>query len=204
MKLLYQTHSPYARKVLVAAYETGLAAQLEVIHHETSPTRRNDVVFALNPLGKVPVLITEDSEVLFDSDVICEYLDGLHDGPRLIPPGMERYRTLRTQALAQGIADAGIAVRWEAERRPEALRWPVMRDGQLEKIAAACDVLEREVADKPHPDLGDIAVATTLSWIEFREVYDFQAGRPRLAAWYQGFSARASMRATTLSGQTQD
>ena len=204
MKLLYQTHSPYARKVLVAAHETGLAGQLDVIHHETSPTRRNEAVYAVNPLGKVPVLLLDDGEVLFDSGVICEYLDGLHGGPKLIPMQTAgRYGVLRMQALAQGIADAGIAARWDIERRPEALRWPVLVDAYREKIAATCDYLEREI-DEGAVDLGTIALATALSWIEFREVYDFRAGRPRLAAWYERFSSRASMQATALSGATHD
>ncbi|NKJ23382.1 glutathione S-transferase family protein [Dyella sp. SG609] len=204
MKLLYQTHSPYARKVLVAAHETGLAGQLDVIHHETSPTRRNEAVYAVNPLGKVPVLLLDDGEVLFDSGVICEYLDGLHGGPKLIPmQTAARYGVLRMQALAQGIADAGIAARWDIERRPEALRWPVLVDAYREKIAATCDYLEREI-DEGAVDLGTIALATALSWIEFREVYDFRAGRPRLAAWYERFSSRASMQATALSGATHD
>ena len=204
MKLLYQTHSPYARKVLVAAHETGLAGQLDVIHHETSPTRRNEAVYAVNPLGKVPVLLLDDGEVLFDSGVICAYLDGLHDGPKLIPmQTAARYGVLRMQALAQGIADAGIAARCDIERRPEALRWPVLVDAYRGKIAATCDYLEREI-DEGAVDLGTIALATALSWIEFREVYDFRAGRPRLAAWYERFSSRASMQATALSGATHD
>ncbi|WP_346948471.1 glutathione S-transferase family protein [Dyella sp.] len=204
MKLLYQTHSPYARKVLVAAHETGLAGQLDVIHHETSPTRRNEAVYAVNPLGKVPVLLLDDGEVLFDSGVICEYLDGLHGGPKLIPMHTAaRYGVLRMQALAQGIADAGIAARWDIERRPEALRWPVLVDAYRGKIAATCDYLEREI-DEGAVDLGTIALATALSWIEFREVYDFRAGRPRLAAWYERFSSRPSMQATALSGATHD
>jgi glutathione S-transferase len=281
MKLLYQTHSPYARKVLVAAHEMGLHRSLEVVHHETSPTRRNEEVFALNPLGKVPVLICDDGTVLFDSNVICEYLDGLHRGPRLIPSHPQlRYRALRMQALAQGIADAGINARWESERRPAELRWPVMHDGQIQKIAAACDFVERELATQAraidptasaraaiavdrvasgaapaaghvavvaatssngevsvtpgttaapdsaaavtdhaaargnsnvslthanrHPDIGDIALATALSWIEFRRVYNFLTSRPRLAHWYAALCARPSMRATTLEGQTHD
>ena len=73
MKLLYQTHSPYARKVLVFAHEAGLAERLSVVHQETSPTQRNEAVFAQNPLGKVPVLIRDDAQPLFDSDVICAY-----------------------------------------------------------------------------------------------------------------------------------
>jgi glutathione S-transferase len=205
MKLLYQTHSPYARKVLVAAYEMGLHATLTVIHHETSPTRRNAEVFALNPLGKVPVLICDDGTVLFDSNVICEYLDGLHPGPPLIPsqPPL-RFRALKMQALAQGIADAGITARWESERRPAELRWPAMHDGQITKIAAACDFLEQELPDQLRVDIGDIALVTALSWVEFRRVYDFLTGRPRLARWYAALCARPSMKATTLEGQTHD
>ncbi|QRP62343.1 glutathione S-transferase family protein [Rhodanobacter sp. FDAARGOS 1247] len=209
MKLLYQTHSPYARKVLVAAHELGLQHRLEVMHHDTSPTRRNDEVFGLNPLGKVPVLIVDDDLALFDSSVICEYLDGLHSGAKLIPTEHGgRYRALRRQALALGMADAGIAARWESERRPEASRWPPMLQGQLEKIAAACDFLEQEIGEatvtETVPDIGDIALATTLSWIAFRNVYPFAAGRPRLSSWYNRFSARPSMQATTLVGDTCD
>lgn len=205
MKLLYQTHSPYARKVLVAAHEIGMQDTLEVIHHETSPTRRNDEVFALNPLGKVPVLILDDGFALFDSNVICDYLDTLHPGRKLIPEQpTARWRALRKQAMAQGIADAGIAVRWETERRPESLRWPAMRDGQLQKIIATCDLLEQDLREEEHIDIGDIAVATALSWIHFRNLYHFQHHHPHLTSWYQHFSHRPSMRATTLSGQTQD
>jgi glutathione S-transferase len=205
MKLLYQTHSPYARKVLVAAHEVGLADKLEVVHQETSPTRRNEDVISLNPLGKVPVLICDDGLVLFDSTVICEYLDGMHEGQKLIPAsGKTRWLALRLQALAQGIADSGIAVRWDAERRPDALRWPTMRDAQLQKIAAACDFVEQEVELKGSPDIGEIALATTLSWIAFRDVYSFGTGRPRLSSWYDHFTRRPSMAATTLAGETQD
>jgi glutathione S-transferase len=84
MKLLYQTHSPFARKVLVFAYEAGIADRLEVIHHETSPTKRNEAVFAENPLGKVPILLRDGLAPLFDSNVICAYLYTLHDKPPLI------------------------------------------------------------------------------------------------------------------------
>src|SRR5690349_7300409 len=112
MKLYYQTHSPYARKALVFAYEAGLAERIEVVHHETSPTLRNEVVLAENPLGKVPVLVRDSGPALFDSDVICAYLDTLHRKQRLVPDsGEARWRALSMQAVAQGVADAGIAVR---------------------------------------------------------------------------------------------
>ncbi|WP_267226585.1 glutathione S-transferase family protein [Dyella silvae] len=208
MQLLYQTHSPYARKVLVMAHEAGLANRLHVVHHETSPTWRNEEVFCLNPLGKVPVLVLDDGTALFDSSVICEYLDGLHDGPTFIPSDpRERWRSLRLQALAQGLCDAGIAVRHETVRRPEALRYPAMRDGQMEKLVAAYDFLEREWADPSPPcriDIGQIALATALSWLAFRELPDFEHGRPHLSAWYRAFIQRPSMLATPLTGDTVD
>jgi glutathione S-transferase len=205
MRLLYQSHSPYARKVLVAAHEMGLVSQLDVIHHETSPTLRNDEVFALNPLGKVPVLVCDDRTVLFDSSVICEYLDGLHNGRKLFPaPSAQRFLALRNQAIAMGIADAGIAVRWETERRPEAVRWASLREGHLQKIITSCDFLEGNIDQKKELDIGDIALATALSWIAFRQIYPFQVGRPRLEAWYRQISIRPSMMATQLEGDTVD
>jgi glutathione S-transferase len=177
MQLYYQSHSPYARKVLVFAHEVGLADRIEVIHHETSPVVRNSEVFALNPLGKVPVLICDDGTVLFESGVICEYLDDLHDGRRLFPsvPAL-RFRALLHQAIALGLADAGIAVRWESKRRPPALRWPPLVEGQLLKVMAACDYLETRLADNQPVDIGDIALGTALSWIAFRQVHDFESG----------------------------
>lgn len=205
MKLLYQTHSPYARKVLVFAHEIGMAERLDVIHHETSPLLRNEETFALNPLGKVPVLICDDGSAWFDSGVICEYLDGLHRGRTYIPTDpLLRLRALQDQALATGLADAGIAVRWESERRPPDKRWHPMLQGHLQKIVATSDYLEAHVIDGGEVTVGDIAIATALSWIAFRNVYDFEASRPKLSAWYRRFCSRPSMIATALSGDTVD
>lgn len=199
MKLLYQTHSPFARKALVFAHEGGLADRIAVIHYETSPTLRNAEVFALNPLGKVPVLITDEDEAIFDSGVICQYLDDLR-GQSMIP---DRIAALRWQAIADGISEAGILVRWETARRPEHLRYPPFGEGQLAKVAEACAYLEARFEPAPTPGLAEIAVATALSWIAFREVHDLKA-YPRLSAWLAAFEQRPSMRATTLVGETLD
>jgi len=205
MKLLYQTHSPYARKVLVFAHEAGLTARLEVVHHETSPTLRNDAVFAENPLGKVPVLVRPGLTPLFDSDVICAYLDTLHDGRKLIPEeGEARWRALRLQAVAQGLSDTGIALRWETVRRPQMLRYAPLQDGYTQKLIATYDWLERELDIDAPIHVGHIALATCLSWLEFRELPGFRAERPRLTQWLDAFAARRSMRATPLSGETHD
>lgn len=204
MKLLYQTHSPYARKALVFAHEAGIADRIEVMHHETSPTHRNASVFAENPLGKVPVLVRPGLPPVFDSDVICACFDTLHDGPPLIPvQGEARWHALRVQAVAQGIADAGIQVRWETVRRPEALRYPPLRDGYIDKLTASYDWLERELDVESPLHVGHIAVATALDWLEFRGLPSFR-DRPRLVAWFDAFAARPSMLATPLSGDTHD
>jgi glutathione S-transferase len=205
MKLLYQTHSPYARKALVFAHEAGLAGRIEVVHHETSPTWRNEEVFAANPLGKVPVLLRPGLPALFDSDVICAYLDTLHEGRRLVPEtGEARWLALRMQAVAQGLADAGVALRWETVRRPQELRYPPLQDGYREKLLTGYDWLERELDTGSPLHVGHIAIATCLSWLEFRELPSFREKRPRLTAWFEEFSRRPSMRATPLTGETQD
>ena len=205
MKLLYQTHSPFARKALVFAHEIGISARIEVIHQETSPTRRNEAVFAQNPLGKVPVLIRPGLAAIFDSDVICAYFDTLHTGRKLIPAeGEARWRALRAQALAQGLADAGIALRWETVRRPEGLRYEALRDGYTEKLVCGYDWLERELDVSAPIHVGHIALACCLSWLEFRGLPGFRANRPRLSGWMDELQSRPSMRATPLSGQTRD
>lgn len=205
MKLLYQTHSPYARKALVFAHEAGIADRIEVVHHETSPTLRNEEVYAANPLGKVPVLLRPGLPALFDSDVICAYLDTLHEGPRLIPDqGEARWQALRLQSIAQGLGDAGIKVRWETVRRPQALRYPALREGYTGKLVASYDWLESELDTDGPIHIGHIALATVLGWLEFRALPDFRAGRPRLSGWFDAFQARPSMRATPLSGETHD
>jgi glutathione S-transferase len=205
MTLLYQTHSPYARKALVFAHEAGLADRLEVVHQETSPTLRNEVVLASNPLGKVPTLIRPGQAPIFDSDIICAYLDTQHEGRKLIPSeGEPRWQALKLQAIAQGLCDSGIAVRWETVRRPEALRYPPLRDGHIDKLQRAYLWLEREVDTATPLHVGHIAVATALSWLAFRQLPDFRPGCPRLSAWFDEFETRPSMLATPLSGETHD
>lgn len=204
MILYYQTHSPFARKALVFAHEAGIADRLEVIHQETSPTLRNVRVYAENPLGKVPVLMRADGEPIFDSDVICAYLDTLHDGRKLIPgEGEVRWQALRLQAVAQGLAQTGIGLRWETERRPEQLRYEALAEGYRDKIEATYDWLEAAVDAAAPLHVGHIALATALSWMAFRDLPSFR-GRQRLTRWFDAFEQRPSMLATPLSGETHD
>lgn len=205
MKLLYQTHSPFARKVLIFAYEIGLVDQIEIIHHETSPTNRNEDVFALNPLGKVPVLVSNERQVIFDSRVICSYLDQLHSKPKLIPVDSEEsIAALRLEALSDGLSEAGILARWEDVRRPEHLRHKPFLKGQLTKILEGYNFIETQVELSNRITIGEIALASTLSWLEFRDVLSFRGTHPNITAWYDKFSERASMKLTSLVGETHD
>jgi glutathione S-transferase len=204
MKLYYQTHSPYARKVLVMAIELGLADRLEVIHHETSPTTRNETIYQVNPLGKVPVLVLENGEVLYDSIIICDYLDTMHQNQKLIPAqGPERYQAMRLHALAQGLCDVGIKLRWEVERRPVHLRYPAYGEGQKYKLEESYRYLEQQVDFIGPMNVGHVALGTALDWIVFRKLSNFSM-HPRLHAWYLRFCDRASMKATEYSGKTHD
>ncbi len=147
-----------------------------------------------NPLDKVPVVVLDDGSRLYDSPVICEYLDSLHDGPRLIPTDGARWDVLRLQALGDGVCDA--AVLFGAEmRRPEEFRFPPFIARQLAKIAAGLDRLEDEAGRLEGPlTIAPIAVATAIGYMELRQCLpDWRATRPRLAAWYDAFCQRPSM-----------
>lgn len=206
MKLYTSTTSPFARKVIVLAREVELNLELAAV--ALSPTAPAAELSARNPLGKIPALELEDGTVLYDSRVICEYLDGLHAGPRRVPDsGMARFRVLRAQALADGVLDAGILLRYERALRPEDKRWDAWIEGQSEKVRRGLDALELEVSVLTDGfDLGQIAIACTLGWLEFRRPLleagvpvDLRARCPRLFGAYDRWLERPSM-ASTLPG----
>lgn len=198
MQLIYAAASPFARKVRVLAHETGLLARIELLDTTVLPITLNEQVNARNPLGKIPVLLTDDGEALYDSRVICEYLDTLHDGPRLLPQDDARWSVLRLAALADGLMDAALLARYERSVRPAELQWPAWLDGQLGKVKRALTDLERQ-ADSLHGpvSLAQIGVACALGYLDFRfPDLDWRAEHPRLAAFQQAFALRASMRSS--------
>lgn len=199
MKLYFTPTSPYVRKVLVTAHELGLADRIETEFLRPSPTKADAVLSARNPLAKIPALVTDEGDALYDSPVICEYLGSLATGVSLVPSsGPERWRVLRTQALCDGVLEAAILVFYERAHRPKELWWPDWLDGQSEKATQGLDALEREAEGwGDAPDLGQIAAGVTLGWLEFRNVLgDLRASRPKLFAWYERFAARPSMQRT--------
>ncbi len=197
MKLRYSTTSPYVRKVNVTAIELGLDRRIERVPTNTQDPASDHAED--NPLGKIPALITESGERLYDSPVICEYLDSLHDGPKLYPPaGAARWRALCHQALADGILDAAVLRMLETERRPRALRWNDWVALQGGKIARALDRFESEARSLEGPlTIGQISLGCALGYLDFRAPGDDWRGpHSRLAAWYEGFARRPSMQET--------
>lgn len=197
MKLLSSGASPYARKVAVAAHEAGLIDRIEIVSVTVSPVSVNPEVSAANPLTKVPTLLLDDGAALFDSRVIVDYLDELSGG-RLVPAGAARWPALRDQAAADGLMDAALLARYERALRPEALRWAEWDAGQIGKIERALDTFEAGFTPSAGaPQIGDIALACALSYLDFRFAdLGWRNGRSRLAAFAEAFNARPSMQAT--------
>ena len=198
MKIFFASASPFVRKCLVAAQELGLRERIELVTAAAHPVNRDPHVVAHNPLGKIPTLVTDDGSVLFDSRVICEYLDALGGG-RLIPrDGNARWSVLAEQALADGVMDAAVLLRYETFLRPEALRWNEWIGGQFEKVNSGLDALEsRAAAFGDRVDLGTIAFSCMLGYLDFRFAsLAWRDSRPKAAAWFEWFGARDSMVAT--------
>ena len=197
MKLHARPASPFARKVRVAIIEMGLVERVEIAMAQ-SPEESRAALGPHNPLAKVPTLVLDDGTSLYDSRVIVEYLDSLHDRAKLFPrAGAERWRVLKLQALGDGIGDAAALMGGEMGRS-DAQRSQGALDRHWDKIQAATGVLEDKMAllDGP-PNIGQIAVACGLGYCDFRLTgHAWRDGRPKLAQWIAAFNERPSMQAT--------
>lgn len=193
MKLYYAPASPFVRKVNMFAIEVGLDKEIEWL--KTNPWQAEDVLTAENPLSKIPTLITDDGKVIYDSKVICEYLDSLHNGKKLIPEtGEERWQVLRLQALADGILEAGI-LRFMERKRPSGLQSGDWDNMQKKSVGRSLDYLENTVSDWGNNlDIGVLSVACALGWLDFRfSEEDWRVKCPKLNNWFAGFSKRPSV-----------
>lgn len=198
MQLYHSPTTPFGRKVMVLLHETGLLERVTVIEGSGTPLAPNPDVLAVNPLGKIPALQTGDGTILFDSRVICRYLDDLAQAG-LYGQGDALWRVLTLEATADGILDAALLMTYEARLRPEALRFPDWVEGQWGKIARALDHVEAQAMGQlAGPlDMGQIALACALAYVDFRHgARNWREGRPSLAAWESGFARRAAMQAT--------
>jgi len=199
VKLLTVSASPFARKVEVLLRELDLLERV-TLHNPgaVTPVSNNEDLNAVNPLGMLPALELDNGDCLYDSAVICEYLNQLADGPFFPSDPERRFATLRLQALADGILDLSVALRYETALRPEALRWQDWIDHQGEKIERALDALERACERfESAPTIGEITVACALGYRDFRFAdKDWRPGRAALAGWFEDIMQRDSLSST--------
>lgn len=198
MKLYWSPRSPFVRKVMVCAHELGIAERIEKIYTLVSMDKVNGDMMRANPLGRIPALVTDDGAVLYDSVVICEYLDVLHGGQRLFPADDgRRWDTLRRHALADGLLE--MLVLWRSELgRVSSQQSPNVLAALEEKTASALDAAEHDASGAAGDvDIGRITLGVALGYLDFRYAgMDWRAPHPRLARWFETFGARPSMRDT--------
>jgi glutathione S-transferase len=197
MKVYFSPASPFVRKVMVCAAELGLA--IERLPSGAHPVNRDRTIVADNPLGQVPTFLADDGTVLYDSRVICEYLDGLAGGGRLFPAsGPARWRALVEQGLGDGLLDAALLARYEGAVRPAERQWEDWRAGQMDKVRCALDRMQEwapGLGDRV--DIGTITLGCALGYLDFRfPDQGWRDGRGALAGWFERFGARPSMAGT--------
>jgi glutathione S-transferase len=200
MQLLYAPTSPFVRKVMVCAHLTGQADRIEWLDSAAHPIRRDARIARHNPLAKVPTLILESGQSLFDSRTICEYLAAVGQATNLFPKeGEARWQALSRQSLADGLLDAALLARYESVARPEGVPWPEWRSAQLVKVGACLDVIESQAAALrlQDPTIGEVTIGCALGYLDFRfPEMNWRDARPRAARWYEAFEAMPAMRAT--------
>lgn len=196
MQLHWSPKSPYVRKVMIAAHELGVVDQLELVRSVAAMLKPNPALMAVNPLSKIPALVLGDGSTLFDSVVICEYLDALAGG-RLFPgEGPARWQALRWHALGDGLLDALIL--WRNEREREVPLPALIAAFQL-KLDTSLALLEAETPALSQADfgIGHLTLVCALGYIDYRFAgQGWRAQTPRLAAWFETMQQRPSVRAT--------
>ena len=180
--------SPFGRKVRIAADLLGLLDRIEVVAPDTNDP--SDARRQQNPLGKIPTLVLENGETLYDSRVILEYLDGLAGGGRIVPAGEARFGALRQQALADGIMDAALLqvyeTRWRAEDRREP-KWLDHQQGKVERGLERAQATLSDLSAVPH--IGEIALACALGYLDLRFDGSWRRRYQQLEAWLTRFEA---------------
>ena len=198
MKLYHSPTSPYVRKVMVLLHETGQLDDVTLNASSTAPTNPLAGLAAKNPLMKIPALERDDGATLYDSRVICAFFDDRAQAG-LYGSGARRFEILTLEATGDGILDAALAMTYESRLRPEGKRWDDWSEAQWRKIASACAALNtRWMSHLSGPlDMGQIAVACALGYVDFRhEARNWRQGCNALATWYDNFAKRPSMQAT--------
>ncbi len=198
MKLFSRPASPFVRKVRVMARDIGLVDQIDEIIL-ASPEEMYAEMPKYNPLGKIPALILDDGTVLYESKVICEYLDSLHDGEKFFPSELNiRWKTLLLQGLADGIGEAIITAWMNKFNRPEKFVYEPAISFQLEKVKRGLLEINGQVGDfNKLGKIGPLSVACTIGYLDFRfPDLVWRDQNQELAKWYLTFCELPSMRST--------
>ena len=172
--------------------------RIQLLPASAHPVSRDASIIQANPLGKVPTLVTDDGTALYDSRVICEWLDATHGGTLFPRNGAARWQALVLQSLADGMLDAALLARYEEAVRPEPLRWNDWRDGQLDKLRTSLLALEGEPQQlQGRVDIGTLSLACALGYIDLRfDAWGWRARFPKVAEWAAGFMQRPSLQAS--------
>jgi len=204
LTLYHAGPSPFARKVRVAAIELGTMQRITLVEQHVAPGKENAAYARdTNPLKRIPAMRLEDGCTLLDSGLICTYLNEQANGT-LVPAGGDiRWQVLNVLAVADGLTELAVAMRYETAVRPEDKRWDAWSDDQREKIVNALDWLEAHADDIAHdvPDLAGIAIVCALDYLDFRHpAVGWREGRDKLVALHAGFADRESFASTAPGG----
>lgn len=196
MKLFWSSRSPFVRKVMVFAHECGLTGRIECARTLVAMNNPNTDLLKINPTGKIPTLLLDDGSALYDSTVICEYLDSLHVGAKLFPAsGDARWTALRRHALGNNLLDN--LMLWRNEQlRPQTQQSPETVAAFETKVRNAVAALDREADDisSTAVGIGHVAIACALSYADFRFSHlGWRTGNERVTRWFDGFAQRPSM-----------
>lgn len=196
LKLHWSPKSPYVRKVMICAQELGLLDRLELVRSVAAMLKPNADIMADNPLSKIPTLVREDGLVLFDSVVICEYLDELAGGSLFPASGDDKWHALRWHAFGDGLLDALIL--WRNEREREVPLRTLIEAFELKTRASLRQLDEEASALAAAPfSIGTLTLACALGYLDYRfDAFGWREQAPRLAAWYARLRERPSIRDT--------
>lgn len=194
MKLCWSSRSPFVRKVMIVVHELGLEDRVATVRTLVHPARPNAAMMAVHPIAKIPALVLDDGTAIYDSRVICEFLDAEFGGGTLVPgSGPERWRVLTRHAMVDALLETCLV--WLLERaRPAEQRQDALIDASRLRITAGLDVLEDDVLREAPFTLADVATASALAYLDFRfGELDWRNGRPALAGWFDRVSSRPSV-----------
>ena len=199
MQLLYAPTSPFVRKVMVCAHLSGQAGRIQWLNSSAHPVRRDGRIAAHNPLAKVPTLVLDDGQALYDSRVICEYIDSLGSAGIFPAAGPARWTALTRQALGDGLLDAALLARYELTARPPEFQWPIWREALLTKVTACLASIETIASELTHdkPTIGEITIGCALGYLDFRfPELNWRAQCGIAARWNEAFQSLPAMQAT--------